>query len=207
MEEEFRVVGALQQVFGNRSEWGVEALNQNSGIWGVGFLPNADNAQPKALVECGACKIAMQSTLSSIEYDVLLATGLISRHCDRCNETTRWMPSTQTVTAEILIRSKRKRESSAREERRTRRLKLTMQLRVRNAWGTVDIAQTRDVSNLGLCFMRIISPPWKHRVRSSGREKGLLAGFTESNTFDNLGALRRGENSCYPCLPIGSAGG
>ena len=27
-----------------------------------------------------------------------------------------------------------------------------MQLRVRNAWGIVDIAQTRDVSKAGLCF-------------------------------------------------------
>ena len=28
-----------------------------------------------------------------------------------------------------------------------------MQLRVRNAWGVVDIAQTRDVSKAGLCFI------------------------------------------------------
>ena len=28
-----------------------------------------------------------------------------------------------------------------------------MQLRVRNSWGIVDIAQTRDVSKLGLCFI------------------------------------------------------
>jgi hypothetical protein len=39
------------------------------------------------------------------------------------------------------------------ERRRTRRLKLTMQLRVRNSWGVVDIAQTRDVSKAGLCFV------------------------------------------------------
>jgi Tfp pilus assembly protein PilZ len=28
-----------------------------------------------------------------------------------------------------------------------------MQLRVRNSWGVVDIAQTRDVSKAGLCFV------------------------------------------------------
>jgi Tfp pilus assembly protein PilZ len=39
-----------------------------------------------------------------------------------------------------------------RTPRRTRRLKIAMQLRVRNAWGVVDIAQTRDVSKAGLCF-------------------------------------------------------
>jgi len=152
VEEEFRVVGAFQQVFGSRREWGVEAVNTESGIWGVEFAPNDDGAQPKVLIECAACKTAAQSTVSSIEYEVLLATGLISRHCDRCNETTRWKPSEQAVTNEILARSNRPAKGT-REIRRARRLRLTMQLRVRNAWGTVDIAQTRDVSKLGLCFI------------------------------------------------------
>ena len=152
-EEEFRVVGALQQVFGSRCEWGLEAINPESGIWGMEFTPKDDSVQPKVLVECAACKTAAQSTLSSIEYEVLLATGLISRHCDRCNETTRWKPSDQVVTSEILIRSNKAASKGERQERRTRRLKLTMQLRVRNSWGVVDIAQTRDVSKGGLSFV------------------------------------------------------
>ena len=152
LEEEFRVVGAFQQVFGSRREWGVEAINPESGIWGVEFTPNDDSAQPKVLIECAACKTAAQSTLSSIQYEVLLATGLISRHCDRCNETTRWKPSDQVVTAEILIRSNKSAQGTQ-EARRTRRLRLTMQLRVRSSWGVVDIAQTRDVSKAGLCFV------------------------------------------------------
>ena len=151
-EEEFRVVGAFQQVFGNRREWGVEAVNPDSGIWGVEFKPSQDGAQPKVLIECSACKTAAQSTLSSIEYEVLLATGLISRHCDRCSETTRWKPSAQAVTEEILVRSHKAASQGMRTPRRTRRLKIAMQLRVRNAWGVVDIAQTRDVSKAGLCF-------------------------------------------------------
>ncbi len=153
IEEEFRVVGAFQQVFGSRCEWGMEAVNQDSGIWGVEFSPNDDSAQPKVLVECAACKTAAQSTLSSIEYGVLLATGLISRHCDRCNETTRWKPSDQVVTPEILIRSNQSASQRAHVVRQARRLKLTMQLRVRNVWGVMDIAQTRDVSKAGLCFV------------------------------------------------------
>jgi len=153
VEEEFRVVGAFQQVFGSRREWGVEAINLDSGIWGVEFAPNDDSAQPKVLIECAACQTAAQTTLSSIEYEVLLATGLISRHCDRCNETTRWKPSTQAVTAEILVRSSKAASKDRQDTRRTRRLKLTMQLRVRNSWGVVDIAQTRDVSKAGLCFV------------------------------------------------------
>ncbi len=153
VEEEFRVVGAFQQVFGNRREWGVEALSPESGIWGVEFSPHDDSAQPQVLIECAACHTAAQSTLSSIEYEVLLATGLISRHCDRCNETTRWKPSAQAVTEEILVRSKKAASLEKQIERRTRRIKLTMQLRVRNAWGVMDIARTRDVSKAGLCFL------------------------------------------------------
>jgi hypothetical protein len=153
IEEEFRVVGALQQVFGNRREWGVEATDLESRIWGVEFVPNVDGVQPKALIECAACKTATQSTLSSIEYDVLLATGLISRHCDRCNETTRWMPSDQVVTPEILARSGKPAAGPAVERRRKRRLKLTMQVRVQNSWGVAGVAQTRDVSKGGLCFV------------------------------------------------------
>jgi hypothetical protein len=152
VEEEFRVVGAFQQVFGNRREWGVEAVNPDSGIWGVEFISHQDNTHPMVLVECAACKTAAQITPSSIEYEVLLATGLISRHCDRCNETTRWKPSTQAVTEEILIRSNKAASQGRHTTRRTRRLKLSMQLRVRNSWGVVDIAQTRDVSKAGLCF-------------------------------------------------------
>jgi len=153
MEEEFRVVGAFQRVFGSRCEWGVEAVNPASGIWGVEFSPIDDDAQPKVLVECAACKTAAQSTLSSIEYEVLLATGLISRHCDRCNETTRWKPSAQPMTEEIRVRSNKAASHDGQTTRRTRRLKLAMQLRVRSAWGVVDIARTRDVSKAGLCFI------------------------------------------------------
>jgi hypothetical protein len=152
IEEEFRVVGAFQQVFGDRREWGVEALNPESGIWGIDYTPPAEGLQPKVLVECAACKNAIQSPLSTIEYDVLLATGLISRHCDRCKETTRWKPSDQPVTSEMIRESARVAPPST-ERRKSRRLKLVMRLRVRNSWGVTDIAQTRNVSKGGLCFV------------------------------------------------------
>lgn len=152
IEEEFRVVGAFQQVFGDRREWGVEALNPESGIWGIDYTPPSEGLQPKVLIECAACKNAIQTPLSTIEYDVLLATGLISRHCDRCNETTRWKPSDQPVTSEMIRESTRTPPPSM-ERRKSRRLNLVMRLRVRNSWGVTDIAQTRNVSKGGLCFV------------------------------------------------------
>jgi hypothetical protein len=152
IEEEFRVVGGLQQVFGSRREWGVESTNTGSEIWGIEFTQPADGLQPKVLIECAACKRPAQAVLSSIEYDVLLSTGLISRHCERCRETTRWKPSEQPITAEIIAAGK-KQEPGKQELRKVRRLKLTMRIRVRNTWGVTDIAQTRDVSKNGLCFV------------------------------------------------------
>lgn len=152
IEEEFRVVGGFQQVFGDRREWGVAAVNPESKIWGIKFMPPAEGIQPKVLIECAACKQAAQSPLSSIEYEVLLSTGLISRHCSRCGEHTRWKPSEQPISAAIIVSSVDnvgKRD----EPRKARRLKLVMRIRVRNAWGRSDIAQTRDVSKAGLCFL------------------------------------------------------
>jgi hypothetical protein len=159
IEEEFRVVGGLQEVFGSRREWGVEAVNPASAIWGITFTQPAEGLQPKVLIECGACKKAVQSPLSSIEYDVLLSTGLISRHCDRCGETTRWKPSEQPITAEIIASSIEGPRRTG-EARKARRLKLAMRIRVRSAWGQADIAQTRDVSRAGLCFVSSV----RHQV-------------------------------------------
>jgi len=151
IEEEFRVIGGFQQVFGDRREWGVEAVNPDSEIWGIAFEPPAEGVQPKVLIECAACKKAAQSPLSSIQYEVLLATGMISRHCDRCGETTRWKPSEQPVTAEIIAAAKQ--PVPHQDTRKVRRLRLVMRIRVRNAWGVSNIAQTRDVSKAGLCFL------------------------------------------------------
>ncbi len=154
VEEEFRVMGAYQQVLGNRCEWGVEAMNPGSDVWGEGlFSAHDDSARPIVLIECVACKTAAQSTVSNIQYEVLLATGLISRHCDRCNETTRWKPSDQIPMSQVLVRSNPSGLHNRPDRRRTRRLKLIMQLRVRNSWGVADVARTYDVSKTGLCFV------------------------------------------------------
>jgi len=153
VQEEFRVIGASKDVFGSRREWSLEAVNPQAALWGVAFENNADTSQPKVLVECATCHAAVESTLSNIEYEVLLATGLLSRHCERCRETTRWKPSEQAVTWETLARSVSPLVIGAEERRRARRLRLSMHLRVRNASGMIDMAQTRDVSKTGLCFI------------------------------------------------------
>lgn len=152
IEEEFRVVGSTQSVFGDRFEWGLEAVNPESAIWGIEFTLPPEGMQPKALIECGACQTVAYSPMFSIEYDVLLATGMISRHCERCGETTRWRPSQQAVLPEMVTET-RATASPSTDRRKARRLKLVMRVRARNSWGVTDVAQTRDVSKAGLCFL------------------------------------------------------
>ena len=150
LEDEFRVIGAFEEVIGGRREWGVEALNPDGKIWGVEFSSPSEQLQPKALIECGGCRRVVQSEMSSIEYDVLLAVGMISRHCTKCSETTRWVPSASTELPEI--EHKAQPGSQPGERRKAKRIRLAMRIRVRNSWGVIDVAQTRDVSKLGVCF-------------------------------------------------------
>jgi PilZ domain-containing protein len=151
IEEEFRVVGGFEEVIGGRREWGVEALDPKSKVWGMEFVPPEAEDQLKALIECAACKRAALSPLSSIEYDLLLATGMISRHCDRCDETTRWKPSEQHLTPEIIAAGSRL-AAVENEKRKAKRRPLSVHIQVRGSRGASFAAETRDVSQTGLSF-------------------------------------------------------
>jgi hypothetical protein len=149
---EFRVVGELRQVFGSRREWGVETLCPECNTWGLDFALPPEGVQPKVMICCAVCKNGALSTISSIEFDVLLYTGVISRHCERCDQTTRWEPSGHSPEPQLVARAV-KPVPSPLERRRHRRLKLTMLVRVRNAKGESEIVQTLDVSKGGVCFV------------------------------------------------------
>src|SRR5512135_2504665 len=47
LDDEFRVVGAFQQVSGGRREWGVEVVDPKSNIWGIDFVQPSEELQPK----------------------------------------------------------------------------------------------------------------------------------------------------------------
>lgn len=146
-EQDFRVVGMVRQVFGERAEWGVEIADPASDFWGVEFTPPPETIQPKVLIECQACAKVALVPLPRLEYDLLLHTGLISRHCDPCGETTRWRPSDRPPVAwtetQVAVDDDR---------RRTRRRRLAMHLQVRKGSGQSEFVQTMDVSKGGLCF-------------------------------------------------------
>ncbi len=152
IEAQFRVVGELRQVFGSRREWGVECLTPECNIWGLVFGPPPEGVQPKVLICCAACKNGALGSISSIEYDVLLFTGQISRHCEHCGETTRWKPFEHQPVPEASAGASPAAERVD-ERRKHKRLKLSMLVRVRDSGGEAELAQTLDVSRGGVCFL------------------------------------------------------
>ncbi len=150
LEREFRVVGLVRKVFGERAEWGVELMDGSPGFWAVEFTPPPDSIQPKVLIQCKACSKATLAPLSLGEYDLLLQIGLVSRHCDRCDETTRWLPAIESA---ITGGGSPASTSLGHDERRkTRRMRLTMRVQLSRANGNRETVQTLDVSKGGLCF-------------------------------------------------------
>ena len=152
IEEPVRVIGETQRIFGPRQEWGVEFLNPESKIWGLDFAHTGEDVRPKALIACTVCKTVVFKPLYSSEYSMLLSMGLVSRHCDRCDETTRWKPSDEPPTPEVVILPDEPR-SAKQELRREPRTGLVMLLRVRNSQGEQEKAQTLDVSKSGARFL------------------------------------------------------
>jgi hypothetical protein len=173
VEEEFRVVGALQRVFGERREWGVEAVNPERNIWGVVFTPPPEGIQPKALLCCAACDSAVLGPLSPIEYDILVYTGVISRHCDRCGETTRWQPCQHETTGERADQASPS-VPVKQERRKHRRFNLAMLLRVRDSRQGTETVQTQDVSKGGVSF-------WSKREHLVGCEIHCTLPFADKS--------------------------
>ncbi|HEV2350520.1 MAG TPA: PilZ domain-containing protein [Terriglobia bacterium] len=152
IEEGFRMVPGGEKVFGERWEWRVEATHPEINIWGIEFNQPAEEVHPKVLIECGTCKNIAYSALTSMEFGLLLSLGMISHHCTRCAQTTRWKPKAP-APAESGASRKANQAPSGAQTRKVRRLELTMRVYVRDSRGVVDAVQTLDVSKGGLAFV------------------------------------------------------
>lgn len=152
MEGEFRIVAHVQDVFGNRREWGVEALDAESRIWGVDFNVPIEATQPHALIQCTLCDQQLLSSISIADFKVLLHTGMVSRHCECCCETTRWKPANQLRTPANAPRNVEV-GSFVEDRRRERRLRLSMHLWVENGNSESETVETLDVSSRGARFV------------------------------------------------------
>ncbi len=167
-EEEFRVIGLVREVFSNRAEWGVELADPTVEFWGIEFTPPPESVEPKALIQCQVCSQVVLAPFSHSGYEILLHTGLLSRHCDRCGETTRWQPS-EVPTGSGAVTSPA--QPLAHDERRkTRRRSLAMRLQLHRASGQTELVRTSDVSRGGLSFI-------SRQVFRVGEEVGFILPF------------------------------
>ncbi len=167
-EEEFRVLGAFQEIFGERREWGAELLHADREFWGTKFAQSLESSPVRVDLECAACKATLNGALSAIEYDVLLSVGLVSRHCERCGETTRWKPIEPGKPSPAPI-------PQAEDLRQSRRVNLAMAIRIRNSRGASETVLTRDVSKTGTCFS-------SSHVYEVGEEIYIARPFSDKNS-------------------------
>jgi hypothetical protein len=156
----FRVVGPTQPITGEGGEWGIECLEENANVWGIGFPPpQREEGMCAALIECRKCHAVKLAHLSMVEHDVLGTSGLLVRECEVCGSPTSWSygePSTAMQTDEsgaALSSAETPGAQRAGANRRVHhRVALQLPIRVRNYYGTEEFTRTENVSRSGLCF-------------------------------------------------------
>jgi hypothetical protein len=153
----FRVVGPTQPASSEGSEWGVECVEPNCNIWGIGFPPPASKeGQCVVLVECRRCHAVSLSQLSLVEHEVLGTSGLLVKPCGDCGRLTSWSYKDPSLAAaaegqgspEILSKG-----PAGSGRRAHGRVALQLPIRVRSFYGTEEFARSENVSRGGLCFV------------------------------------------------------
>jgi hypothetical protein len=156
----FRVVGPTQPITGEGGEWGIECLEENANVWGIGFPPpQNEEGMCTALIECRKCHVVKLAHLSLVEHDVLGTSGLLVKQCEACGTSTSWsycepstaiqgdeagapLPTPETVEA----------QQAGANRRIHNRVALQLPIRVRNYYGTEEFTRSENVSRSGLCF-------------------------------------------------------
>jgi hypothetical protein len=157
----FRVVGPTQPMTGEGGEWGMECLEENANIWGIGFPPTpAKEGMCTALIECRKCQSAAVSHLSMVEHEVLGTSGLLLRECAVCGRATSWgyrEPSLGVAGADPglmpLSLSSPDDQRTGADRRVQNRVALQLPIRVRSYYGTEELTRTENVSRSGVCFL------------------------------------------------------
>ncbi|MGH9358764.1 MAG: PilZ domain-containing protein, partial [Terriglobia bacterium] len=140
----------------SQSEWGMEALDVNSDLWGIRFPPPppSEDSEPKALLACRQCGSTELARLSLVEVDVLETAGILSRYCSNCESSAPW------GFAESELKHSKNEPPAlpaaggapSAERRRHRRAVLQLPIRIRDYFGGIEIAKSENVSKGGVCF-------------------------------------------------------
>ncbi len=158
----FRVVGPTQPPSGEGGEWGVECMDQNTNIWGIGFPPPSSvEGICTALLECRRCHGVKLSHLSMVEHDVLGTSGLLVKDCEVCGRLTSWgykepsVPLSTDDTPEVVAETSAVPSESpkAPPKRSHNRVALQLPIRLRSFSGVEEFIRTENVSRGGVCFI------------------------------------------------------
>ena len=157
----FRVVGPTQPPSEEGGEWGVECLDSNCRIWGIGFpAPLSAEAMCTALLECRRCHAVKLSHLSMVEHEVLGTSGLLVKECEDCGRSTSWSYKEPSISftgddAGAALPSQGSfTEGRAGANRRLHsRAALRLPIRVRSYFGAEEFTRTENVSRGGVCFI------------------------------------------------------
>ncbi|HLY59987.1 MAG TPA: PilZ domain-containing protein [Terriglobia bacterium] len=161
-EAKFRVVGPLSPHSEKGGEWGVECLDGQENIWGIKFppLPSGQEPDSAALLECRQCHTVALLRVSLVEFEVLGASGIMTRACESCKENTPWgyaekqvamsAPSGATASADAVVSGGPAKGGV--DLRRHRRVSLQLPVLVRGFSGEFEITKSENVSKGGFCF-------------------------------------------------------
>jgi hypothetical protein len=158
---EFGVLGPISSRMQKESTCGLECLDPDVDLWGIRF-PAASTQQdsaPKALLACRQCGQTELIRLSLVEVDVLESSGILQRHCPKCDAVTPWGYAESELTGESSASGAEGDQgvastdsASTREKRRHRRAVLQLPTLVRDYFGGVEITKSENVSKGGICF-------------------------------------------------------
>jgi hypothetical protein len=161
-EADFRVVGPTRLDRAEIAEWGVESVESERNIWGIEFsAPIATgSAKAGALLQCQDCRKEALCVLSLMEVDVLDASGVLERPCDRCGQLSLWAYADvarrpqETPPAPPGVSAPQAEKWDRKVERRAhKRLALKLPVRVRNLRGDQEIGKTENISKGGLAVI------------------------------------------------------
>lgn len=157
-EAEFRVVGPISPPLDRVGEWGVECLHMDKNIWDISFPPSSEDSEAHVLLACRQCQRLSLQSLSLVEVEVLETAGLLTKPCVHCGESTPWGYPQRAFEVETQTYQAAVKEATgqfptlAAERRKSLRKAAQLPVRVRDYYGEMEVTQTENVSQEGLCF-------------------------------------------------------
>ncbi len=157
----FRLVGPTQPVSSETGEWGIECLESNCDLWGIGFPPpSAADGVCTALLECRRCHAVKLTHLSMVEHEVLGTSGLLVKECEACVRSTSWSYKEPSISlasddAGLALPSPENLAAppASSDHRSNQRVALQLPIRVRSFSGTEEFTRSENVSRSGMCFI------------------------------------------------------